>query len=73
MGFASESRLPSAPAGNFGHLPRGVSFMPSDPTAPGERILEQVRRAREERLTPGTESVHLQYLTVRLRDELYAL
>ena len=73
MGFASESRLPSAPAGNFGHLPRGVSFMPSDPTAPGERILEQVRRAREERLPPGTESVHLQYLTVRLRDELYAL
>ena len=47
--------------------------MSSDPTAPGVRILEQVRRAREERLTPGTESVHLQYLTVRLRDELYAL
>ncbi|HYR02924.1 MAG TPA: chemotaxis protein CheW [Syntrophobacteria bacterium] len=47
--------------------------MPSDRTAPGERILEQVRRAREERPTPGTESVHLQYLTVRLRDQLYAL
>ena len=47
--------------------------MPPDPTAPGERILEQVRRAREERLTPGSESVHLHYLTVRLRDELYAL
>jgi purine-binding chemotaxis protein CheW len=47
--------------------------MPPDPTAPGERILEQVRRAREERLTPEAESVHLHYLTVRLRDELYAL
>jgi purine-binding chemotaxis protein CheW len=47
--------------------------MPPDPTAPGERILEQVRRAREGRRTPEPESVHLQYLTVRLRDELYAL
>lgn len=47
--------------------------MPPDPTVPGERILEQVRRARAQRLTPETESVHLQYLTVRLRDEWYAL
>jgi len=47
--------------------------MSRDPAAPREKILEQVRRAREERLTPETESVDLQYLTVRLRDELYAL
>jgi purine-binding chemotaxis protein CheW len=47
--------------------------MSPDPAAPGERILEQVRRAREERLTPETESVDLQYLTVRLRDDWYAL
>jgi purine-binding chemotaxis protein CheW len=47
--------------------------MPTDPTAPGERILEQVRRARQERLTLEPGPVHLQYLTVRLRDELYAL
>lgn len=47
--------------------------MPPDPPGTGERILEQVRRAREQRLTPETESVHLQYLTVRLRDEWYAL
>ncbi|HVO83421.1 MAG TPA: chemotaxis protein CheW [Syntrophobacteria bacterium] len=47
--------------------------MPPDPPEPGERILDQVRRAREERLTPETESGHLQYLTVRLGDELYAL
>ena len=47
--------------------------MPPDSTAPVERILEQVRRARAQRLSPETESVHLQYLTVRLRDEWYAL
>lgn len=47
--------------------------MSPDPAAPGESILEQVRRAREERLTPETEPVDLQYLTVRLRDGWYAL
>jgi purine-binding chemotaxis protein CheW len=47
--------------------------MPADPTAPGKRILEQVRLAREQRLTPESEPVDLQYLTVRLRDEWYAV
>jgi len=47
--------------------------MSPDPSAPGERILEQVRRAQEERLTLRTEEVGLQYLTVRLGDEWYAL
>ena len=47
--------------------------MPPDPPGTGERILEQVRRAREERLAPEAESIHLQYLTLRLGDESYAL
>jgi purine-binding chemotaxis protein CheW len=47
--------------------------MPPDPTAPGERILEQVRLAREQPLSPESETVHPQYLTLRLRDEWYAV
>jgi purine-binding chemotaxis protein CheW len=47
--------------------------VPPDSTAPGQRILEQLRRAREARFAPGPGSVRPHYLTVRLRDELYAL
>ena len=47
--------------------------MPSVPTTPGEKILEQVRGARERQLTRETEPSHRQYLTVRAQDEWYAL
>jgi len=47
--------------------------MPPVPTRPGEKILEQVRRAREHQLTPGAVPAAEQYLTVRLQGEWFAL
>ncbi len=47
--------------------------MPPVPTTPGEKILEQVRRAREYQLTPGAELSPEPYLTVHLQGEWYAL
>jgi purine-binding chemotaxis protein CheW len=47
--------------------------MPPVPTRPGEKILEQARRAREHQLRPGAEPAAEQYLTVHLQGEWYAL
>jgi purine-binding chemotaxis protein CheW len=47
--------------------------MPPVVTRPGEKILVEVRRARERQLGPGAEPVAEPYLTVHLQGEWYAL
>lgn len=48
--------------------------MPDFPTGPGKNVLEQVRRAQQNRLAPETiDSPQQQYLTFRLNKEWYAL
>jgi chemotaxis signal transduction protein len=47
--------------------------MPKLPTGPGDKILEQLRRARKSDLTQKTVESSQQYLTFRLGNEWYAL
>ena len=47
--------------------------MPDTASGPGEKILEQVRRARESHLAPEAEEPSRQYLSFRLEEGWYAL